>query len=301
MRERIQKFLSGRGIGSRRQVEDWIAAARIAVNGKPASPGQPVDERDDIRLDGRRLRLDLKSGAPHQGIIYHRPAREDARAGATGSAPSSIERLPKAGGRRWIAVSPLAARDGGLELFLTDGALAAALTRPGIAIPTEYSVRVRGTFDESAIEATIRRQSEAMAMKGVIATVTPAGGEGSNRWLQLQVTALRPRELRQILEGCGLEANRILRTRFGPIAMDRVLARGRNRLLTEAELGALRAAAGLPPTGRRAPARSRPGSRDRAGKGKGRRLPSARAANRGSRPETPGGASRSGRAPGRGC
>ncbi len=290
MRERIQKFLSGRGIGSRRQIEDWIAAARIAVNGKPASAGQPVNERDDIRLDGRRLRLDRGADAPHQGIAYHRPAREDVRSGATGSTPSSIERLPKVGGRRWIAVSPLAARDGGLELFVTDGALAAALTRPGIAITSEYSVRVRGTFDESAIEATIQRQSEAMAVKGGIRMVTPAGGEGSNRWLQLQVTALRPRELRQILEGCGLAANRILRTRFGPIVMDRVLARGRSRALTDGELGALREAAGLPPTGRRTPGRSRPGSQDRASKGKGRRSQPARAAGRGSRPDRPGGA-----------
>ena len=52
-------------------------------------------------------------------------------------------------------MSPLAARDGGLELFVTDGELAAALTRRGIVIPSEYSVRVRGAFDEAAIEALL--------------------------------------------------------------------------------------------------------------------------------------------------
>ncbi len=255
MRERIQKTLAARGVGSRRQIEAWIAAGRITVNGKLASPGQPVDERDDIRLDGRRLRLKRGADREHEGLAYHRSTQEDIRAGATGTMPSSLERLPKSAGRRWIPVSPLAARDGGLELFVTDGALAAALTRRGIGIASEFSVRVRGAFDESKIGATLAAASEAASAKGRITEVIPAGGEGSNRWLQVHATGLRPRDLRELFERCGLEANRILRTRFGPIAMDRVLARGRSRSLTEAELKALQDAARRQVTGDRSPAR----------------------------------------------
>ena len=255
MRERIQKVLAARGVGSRRQVEAWIVAGRITVNGKPAAPGQPVGERDDIRLDGRRLRLGRGADAPHMGMAYHRPAQEDVRTGAGGTAPSSVERLPKAGARRWIPISPLAARDGGLELFVTDGELAAALTRRGVAISSEYSVRVRGAFDGSGIEALLQNEAGSLAAKGKITAVTPAGGEGSNRWLQIQATGLRPRDLRQVFEACGLEANRILRTRLGPIVMDRVLARGRSRPLTDGELKALWEAAGIRATGRRATGR----------------------------------------------
>ena len=158
--------------------------------------------------------------------------------------PSSIERLPKSAGRRWIPISPLAARDGGLELFITDGELAAALTRRGIGIPSEFSVRARGAFDESEIGARLVAASKAASVKGEITAVTPAGGEGTNRWLQVHVTGLRPRDLRELFERCGLEANRILRTRLGPIAMDRALARGRSRPLTEDELKSLKDAAG---------------------------------------------------------
>ncbi len=128
MRERIQKVLAARGVGSRRQVEAWIVAGRISVNGKPAEPGQPIGERDDVRLDGRRLRLGRGTDQAHLAVAYHRPAQEGVRADAKGDAPSSIERLPKVGGKRWIPVSPLPPRDGGLEIFVTDGALAAALT-----------------------------------------------------------------------------------------------------------------------------------------------------------------------------
>lgn len=255
MRERIQKTLAARGVGSRRQIEAWITAGRITVNGKLATPGQAVDDRDDIRLDGRRLRLARGADREHEGLAYHRPAQEDIRAGATGTMPSSLERLPKSAGRRWIPVSPLAARDGGLELFITDGELAAALTRRGIGIPSEFSVRVRGAFDESQIGAILVAAAKTVPVKGEITAVTPVGGEGTNRWLQVQVTGLRPRDLRELFEHCGLEANRILRTRLGPIAMDRVLARGRSRPLTEEELKALRDAAGSRAKGGRSPGR----------------------------------------------
>lgn len=248
-------MLAERGVGSRRQVEAWIAAGRIEVNGKLAAPGQPVGEQDDVRLDGRRLRLKRVAAAAQRGMAYHRPAQEQLRAGGTGTMPSSLERLPKAGGRRWIPVSPLAASDGGLELFVTDGRLAAALTRGGLEIASEFSVRVRGAFDEDRIAEHLSQAAEATASKGRVTQVTCSGGEASNRWLQVHCMGMRPRDLRQLFDHCGLEANRILRTRFGPIAMDRALARGRSRPLTDAELTALGEVAGLRPAGNRKPAR----------------------------------------------
>lgn len=270
MRERIQKLLAARGVGSRRQVETWIVAGRITVNGKPALPGQPVDARDDVRLDGRRLRLGRGEGEAHAGMIYHRPAQEDIRPGRSGTATSSIERLPKSAGRRWIPVSPLAANDGGLELFLSDGQLAAALTRPSIAVPTEYSVRVRGAFDEATILEALQAAAGRAAMAGQLTSAAPAGGEGSNRWLQLSVTGLRPRDLKQLFDDCGLEANRVLRTRYGPIAMDRALARGRSRKLTVEEMDALAALAGRKPAAISSPA---PAHSPRRGRPAGSRKP----------------------------
>lgn len=255
VRERIQKVLAARGIGSRRQVESWIALGRVTVNGKPATPGQAVGDRDDIRLDGRRLRLGRGADAAHRGIAYHRPAQEGLRARAEDPAPGTIEKLPKAGSHRWVPVSPLPARDGGLELFVTDGALAAALTKRGYAISSEYSVRLRGSFDEAGVEEELRSAIEGTGAKGTVETVQAAGGEGSNRWLQVTVAGLRPRDLRLAFEALGLEANRILRTRYGPIQMDRALARGRSRPLTEGELKSLWETAQLQASGNRAPAR----------------------------------------------
>lgn len=261
MRERIQKVLATRGVGSRRQVEAWISAGRITVNGKPAAPGQPVDERDDVRLDGRKLRLAQRGGQAPLGLAYHRPAQEGVRASADAAAPSSLERLPKSAGRRWIPVSPLAAVDGGLELFVTDGGLAAALARRGHEISCEYSVRVRGDFEEASVPRVMQAAAADDTAAGRLTGIVIAGGEGSNRWLQLTCVGLRPRDLKALFERCGFEANRVLRTRFGPIVMDRALARGRSRALTEGELLALHEAAGMPAPPGDAGRRGSPGVR----------------------------------------
>jgi 23S rRNA pseudouridine2605 synthase len=240
MRDRIQKVLAERGLGSRRQVEAWIVAQRITVNGRLARPGQPVGEEDDIRLDGRKLRLRDMKRSEHGGLLYHRPVREEVRGSADSARRGSLERLPKAAGRRWIPVGPLSSNDGGLELFVTDGELAAALMRRGHELPYEYSVRVRGDVTDLSIAGILEHAKAIPPAAGVLTGIVPAGGEGTNQWLNVTCTGLRPRDLKGIFEQRGLEPNRVLRTRIGPIAMDRALARGRSRPMTDDELRMLK-------------------------------------------------------------
>jgi 23S rRNA pseudouridine2605 synthase len=257
-RERIQKVLAAHGIGSRREVESWIAAGRIAVNGAPAEPGQPVGPRDDIRLDGRRLRIDWRDEGTVAALVYHRPAHERLREDADEAARSSLERLPRPPGGRWIPLSPLGVGEGGLELFVNDGALAAAIMRATDKLSSEFSVRVRGEFDESRIPEILAAAADDPDCQGRLELIEPTGGEAANRWARAVAVGLRPRDLRRIFERCGLEANRILRTRFGPIALDRRLSRGLSRRLTDGELAALREAAGLPGRGSAAGRRAAP-------------------------------------------
>jgi 23S rRNA pseudouridine2605 synthase len=53
--ERLQKVLARAGLGSRRQVEDWIREGKITVNGKLAELGVSVSETDRIQIDGRSV------------------------------------------------------------------------------------------------------------------------------------------------------------------------------------------------------------------------------------------------------
>lgn len=271
MRERIQKVLSAQGVGSRREVEAWIEAGRITVNRIAATPGQAIGPRDDVRLDGRRLRLRWDGTQQQSGVIYHRPAREGLRSAAEGGERTTLERLPRPPGGRWIPISPMGFGEGGLELFVNDGQLAAALMSHSDKLSSEFSIRVRGDFDEGRFEELKSRAAADPESSGRIEEIDVAGGEAVNRWARVVTVGLRPRDLKRIFEACGIEANRILRTRFGPLAMDRSLARGVSRRLSQGELSALADAAGV------IQARKLPVRPGRGAAGGGRRRPPPKA------------------------
>jgi 23S rRNA pseudouridine2605 synthase len=244
-RVRIQKALAARGIGSRRQVEDWIAAGRISVNGIAATLGQAIGPRDEVRLDGRKLRLQWADESGPAAVVYHRPAREGIRDPVEGAGRASLERLPPARGGRWIPVNPMGLGEGGLELFVSDGRVAEALMRASGNLRCEYSLRVRGDFDESRVDDLLDAAHRDICAEDGLLELEYAGGEGANRWARAVVSGLRPRDLRRLFESVGLEVNRVLRTRFGPVTLDRGLARGQSRRLTQGEFGALLDAAGV--------------------------------------------------------
>ena len=257
-RERIQKVLAAQGVGSRREVEAWIEAGRVTVNKQPARPGQAIGPRDEVRVDGRRIRLRWDGDAATQGVIYHRPAREGLRTAVEGGDRSSLDRLPRPAGGRWVPVSPMGLGEEGLEVFVNDGRLAAALMGRADAISSEFSVRVRGDFDESRLAEVTESATGDNEARGRIEDIRYTGGEAVNRWAQVVTIGLRPRDLKRIFERCGIEANRIIRTRFGPISMDRSLARGVSRRLTQGEMATLVDCAGLEP--QRKPRRAKPPS-----------------------------------------
>jgi 23S rRNA pseudouridine2605 synthase len=263
MAERLQKVLAAAGVASRREAEQWIRAGRVTVNERPVVLGQRVEETDRIAIDGRRVRRERAAPADLV-LIYHRSPGESLRSGTPGAevdpAASTYERLPSVRGRRWLPLSPLAPTDGGLEVFTTDGELRAAAGRVAQVLASAYAVRIAGEPSEQLV-AGLRAAAAAAEPPFTIDAVGVAGGEGRNRWLEFEVRGARGRDLRALLLAQGFEVNRILRTRFGPVKMDRAISRGRHRELTPVERDALYDALGLTTPGKRSRTRVKAGSR----------------------------------------
>jgi 23S rRNA pseudouridine2605 synthase len=247
--ERLQKALARAGLGSRREVEAWIRAGRLTVNGVKAVLGQRVGAQDQLRLDGRLIRQQLPSaGAPV--FICHRspgeplrPPEQGEAAGPDAAAASVVERLPRRAGRRFIAISPMPRADGGLELLTADGDRAVTLQRAMRQLDVEFSVRIHGTLSEQGLQRLAAGElDDGRTLQ--ITECSAAGGEGSNRWYSLVTRGASGKEVRQLFERQGALVSRVLRTRLGSLVLDRDMPRGRFRELSAEELQNLRAAAG---------------------------------------------------------
>jgi 23S rRNA pseudouridine2605 synthase len=229
--QRLQKALAHLGLASRREVETWIRAGRLTVNGQPATLGMRVVAADKVRLDGRLVRQ--RVGSAIKVFVVHRSPGVEMR--------ELVQQLPRSGGRRFVAVSPMPAIDGGLELVSSDGETAERLQRAVRHLVTDFSVRVHGELSAEGVARVLQGKLD-NGTTVIVHGCDAAGGEGSNRWYNLVAVGASGKDIRQLFERQGAMVSRVLRTRLGTVTLDRSLARGRSRLLDDEEAALLMAA-----------------------------------------------------------
>ncbi len=247
MTVRLQKLLAAAGIGSRRQVEQWITEGRLTVAGRAAKLGDRAAAGDEIRLDGRRLDLGPGGSAAAQVLLYHKPAGEVTTRRDPQRRPTVFHRLPPPQGGRWIVVGRLDFNTSGLLLFTTDGELAHRLMHPSSRIEREYWVRVRGQPGTDTLRRLlggVPLDDGPAAFDRISDEPPPAGEPGArNASYRVVLHEGRNREVRRLWEAVGHEVNRLLRIRYGPIELPRDLRPGQWRLLDEPLVARLLAAA----------------------------------------------------------
>jgi 23S rRNA pseudouridine2605 synthase len=238
MPERIQKLLAARGLGSRRGIEEWLAAGRIKVNGLVAKLGDRAEPTDQFELDGRPLGADV---APQQGpadtavLLYHKPVGEVTTRSDPQGRPTVFERLPPAPGGRWVVVGRLDVNTSGLLLFTNDGALAHRLMHPSFGVERRYLARVRGTPGPELIER-LKRGLQLEDGPAHFEQVAPGGRSEGHSWYQVALREGRNREVRRLFEAAGHEVSRLKRLAYGPFELPEDLAAGRTKLLRSHEL-----------------------------------------------------------------
>ena len=214
MDEKLQKVLARTGLGSRREMERWIDAGRVIVNGETATLGDRVSPRDHVSVDGRPVDTKVAQQQGRRILLYNKPEGEICSRSDPEGRPTVFDKLPKLSGQRWIAVGRLDYNTCGLMLFTTDGELANALMHPSKQIEREYLVRVMGRVDDDMK----KRLVDGVLLEDGVARFTDiqdGGGEGINRWYYVVIMEGRNREVRRLWESQGLTVSRLKRVRFG--------------------------------------------------------------------------------------
>jgi|TARA_B100000745_G_scaffold16546_1_gene11890 23S rRNA pseudouridine2605 synthase len=236
--ERIQKVLARSGVGSRRQVEQWISEGRIKVGGKVATLGERIFPGQKVSLDNNLLELASSSAVGREVIIYHKPVGQICSRAKEDRERSVFQHLPQLKQGRWISVGRLDVNTSGLLLFTTDGELANRLMHPSHQIEREYLVRVLGEVSAEHLKAL---------REGVMLEDGPAkfnrikagGGEGANRWYSVTLSEGRNREVRRMWQALDIQVSKLKRIRYGVVSLPRELKPGSVAALTKPQLAKL--------------------------------------------------------------
>lgn len=243
--ERLHKILAQSGVGSRRDMEEWIAAGRVTVNGKPAEVGQLVGPEDKVKVSGRLVHLRFGSLRLPRVVLYHKPEGQIVSRDDPEGRDSVFDFLPRMRGSRWVAVGRLDYNTSGLLLFTNSGDLANRLMHPRYNLEREYAVRVLGDLDD----VTLKQLAAGIELEDGPArftTLLDAGGEGANHWYRVTLSEGRNREVRRMFEAVGATVSRLIRVRYGPFVLPARLKRGSTMELTDMDVAKLMREFGLP-------------------------------------------------------
>jgi 23S rRNA pseudouridine2605 synthase len=270
--ERLQKILSRAGIASRRASERLMIEGRVSVNGTTVRElGSKADpEHDDIRVDGRRIRLPDR----HRYLLLNKPRGYVTTRSDPQERPTVIDLV---GVRDYIyPVGRLDFDSEGLLVLTNDGDLAARLTHPSHGLARVYEARVLGVPDErdlarlrrgivlegrptgsaevrllegghhpSASRRPARARADARARGLPVRLGDAPRATGADRSRPATATLLitvregRNRQVRKMCDAIGHPVDRLKRVAIGPIRDSR-LKPGEWRELTKDEVKKLR-------------------------------------------------------------
>ncbi|MHB8673605.1 MAG: pseudouridine synthase [Candidatus Limnocylindrales bacterium] len=268
--ERLQKILAAAGVASRRASEALIAAGRVTVDGRVATVGESADPRTAaIALDGQAIHPPDRATLVH--LVANKPLGVTSTVSDRHAERTVLDLVPRAlrpDGSRLYPVGRLDRDSDGLLILTNDGPWAERVLHPRYGVEREYAIgldRPLGPAEATALSRGIPLEEGLAELFHLRAASGPETARldglldprpGPLAWYRATLRGGWRRQLRRMFGAVGVPVVRLVRVRFGPIRLER-LRSGDVRVLTPAEVRALRTGAGTPSAG--APGRGRRG------------------------------------------
>jgi 23S rRNA pseudouridine2604 synthase len=240
---RVNKLMTERGLASRREADDWIAAGWVRVDGAVAQLGQraapdavlTIDERARQEQQHRVTVLLNKpmgwvSGQPEDG---YEPAVALVTAANHWDGDRSGIRFHVGHLRHLAPAGRLDIDSTGLLVFTQDGRVARHLIGDETRVEKEYLVRVARVDGGPVQETDLGPLRHGLELDGV--QLRPAQASWQNeQQLRIVLREGRKRQIRRMCELVGLQVLGLKRVRIGSVPLG-PLPEGRWRYLREDE------------------------------------------------------------------
>ncbi len=224
---RLNKFIAGTGITSRRKAEELILQGRVTVNSKTITDlAFTVDPgKDEISLDGERITV-----RKHLYYLLNKPAGVVTTTSDEKNRKTVVDLIKT--NERIYPVGRLDYNTTGVLILTNDGDFSQILTHPGNKVPREYEVKLDRPLlpedQDKLLKGIFLRGSKGKFIK--ISTV------GRNNYSQVKVTAVEGRNhfVKNMFGTLGYTVLALDRISFAGIKAD--ITNGKYRKLTDKEI-----------------------------------------------------------------
>lgn len=224
MDKSLNKYISETGFCSRREADHYIEQGRVTINGIEAEKGNRVMERDEVRIDGEKLKT-KKAAAVY--IMLNKPKGITCTTD-TKDKSNIIDYINFKS--RIFPVGRLDKRSEGLIFLTNDGDIVNKILRAGNNHEKEYVV----TVDQSLTVDFIQKLRSGVKILGTWTKKCFVKQEGSNKFRIILTQGLN-RQIRRMCEAFGYKVETLKRIRIMNIKLQG-LEPGKWRYFTAAEI-----------------------------------------------------------------
>lgn len=223
VKTRLNKYIAGCGVCSRRDADKLIEQGKVLVNGMVAEQGQLVDEKDEIVIGKKRLQGNRKTVV----LAFYKPigvtcTEKDAHAEKI---ISDIVKYPE----RVTYAGRLDKDSEGLLLLTNSGDLIQAMMRGANRHEKEYIVKA----DKEITDAFLTKMSQGIYLKDLDIKTRECSLKKTGKYtFQIILTQGVNRQIRRMCQACGYHVQSLKRIRVMNITLDK-LKPGEYRELSE--------------------------------------------------------------------
>lgn len=225
---RINKYLSEKGIASRREADEMIRRGKVWINGRRAVLGDQALEGDKVEVKDKKKLVYLAFNKP-VGIATHGSSESEK------DIADIFDFSPKV-----FPIGRLDKKSKGLIILTNDGRITDRLLNPGRSHEKEYAVKV----GERIRDRFLRKMAEGVKLDDGYVTKECSVRKTGDYSFSIVLTEGKKRQIRRMCAVLGysvldLERRRIMNIRLGKIKA------GEAREIKEGELSKFLAGLGL--------------------------------------------------------